>query len=200
MITITDKIRNLPRPEPNFLIRTAFLKDDLSVGKSCKKAAKGWECRDCGSSSTLNATTATSISNASTQAAFDWAKCHLLAPRGICKSLETEEWDPRQVSMHDPLDPNKHRHVLYHYSLPNQTYAQVPCEKLEDCWNMSKCAFSATSQQLLTMFGYGEHAISLIKQAAALHPEYLQWVPDSDAACLLLGSNHGIVRHPRASS
>lgn len=100
-----------------------------------------------------------------------------MPPRGICKPIRTWEWDPRKESVHNL---EGHRHVLHHYGMSNHTYMQVPCERLEDCWDMSKCAAP------IRIYGYGATAIHMALLAAQRYPNHIQWTPHAEDACLLL--------------
>lgn len=56
---------------------------------------------------------------------------------------------------------------------------------------MNKCSGmtgGGQQQQALTVFGYGDYAVSLIKNVAELFPSSVQWVSDPEAACLLLAT------------
>lgn len=177
---IESNMTNIPRRNNDFLISTTFLTDDFAVGKSCKREADtgGWECRDCSGQQQHN---------------NNWTQCVLLQPRGECKVVRSgaQGWDPdnapREESLHDPLDATEsHRHVLRHYGLTTTTYEQMPCERLEDCWDMNKCA---SSTSIITVYGYGPTATAMAKRASDLHPEAIQWTEHPDRACLLLVTN-----------
>jgi hypothetical protein len=182
-------LRNLPRPKRSFLapslIQTTFSNDDLSIGKSCQKIHKGWECRDCGNNNSSEVVVVD-----------DWkTDCRLIQPRRICRPIRASNWDPRSESLHDPTDPiEAHRHVLHHYGLNNVVYAQTPCEHLDHCWDMSKCPknnnnnnnTTATTAAPMKVYGYGADATLQIQNAERRYPESLQWVDTPNDACLLL--------------
>lgn len=170
------------KPKYPFKLEIIFPKiarDDDLVGKSCRFTVEHheWDCRDCGLASKFS----------------NWEDCPVLKRNHMCgDSTNNFDWDrplPRSYTFLDPLELET-QHVLTHYHEADKQYAQIPCEPMEKCWDMTKCS----SEGPLTV--YVHHSSDKIDKkynrfadlAAERYPAAIEVVQDPSEACLLVVS------------
>jgi Exostosin family len=167
------------------MISSGVAPDNLLEGKSCLRVAYSWDCRDCGPADNIH-NNSNNITNRTSR-----QDCPMLPPNGICNPIPMSHWDEphaRQSTTHAATDTTtSHRHVLTHYGM-RQTYEQLQCDSLDDCFDMSKCNYSppASRMKLYAYGGVDGLAHHYVAQAVQRYPTLMEATLDPMDACLLI--------------